>query len=114
MGDEASAYKKKLPSMLPLHHNKMQGLWETGRKGCHWQTATNWVLLRDMWMEEKAEAVQEQGLQRRTPNLRVLPRENPSMGDEESEYKKQLPSMLSLHNYKGRQGRKCGPRSPFE
>ena len=36
MGDEKSEYSKQKPSMLPLHHNKVQGLWETGRKGCHW------------------------------------------------------------------------------
>ena len=47
-------------------------------------------------MEEKAEAMQKQGLQRNT-NFRVLPREDPSMGDETSEYKKQKPSMLPLH-----------------
>ena len=58
--------------------------------------------MRDMWMEEKAEAVQKQGLQRKT-NPRGLPRENPSMGDEASAYKKQLPSMLPLHKNKNKQ-----------
>ena len=50
-------------------------------------------------MEETVEVVQEQGLQRKT-NLRELPREDPSMGDETSEYKKQKPSMLPLHKKK--------------
>ena len=51
-------------------------------------------------MEEKVEVVQEQGLQKET-NLRELPREDPSMGDEKSEYRKQTPSMLPLHDKKG-------------
>ena len=75
----------------------VQGLWETGRRGCHWYPATSWVLLRDMWMEEKAEAVQERSMQRNT-NFRVLPRGDPSNGEQESEYTKQTPSMLPVHH----------------
>ena len=50
-------------------------------------------------MDEKAEAVQERSMQRNA-NFRVLPRGDPSMGDEKSENTKQKPSMLPLHNKK--------------
>jgi len=47
-------------------------------------------------MEEKAEAVQERGLQRKT-NFRVLPRGDPSMGDQKSKNTQQKTPMLPLH-----------------
>ena len=100
-GAQASEYDAQAPSMLPMHQKKMsvpavQGLWEADRKGCRWYPAKCCVFLRDMCMEEKAEAVQEQGLQRNT-YLSVLPREDPSNGDETSEYKQQKSSMLPVH-----------------
>ena len=99
--DEPPEYTKQTPSMLPLHNTvpAVRGLWATGRRGSHWYPAKCCVFLRDMCMEEKAEVVQERSLQRKT-NFRVLPRGDPSMGDEKSEYTKQKPSMLPMHNQK--------------
>ena len=55
--------------------------------------------MRDMRMDEKAEAVQERSMQRNT-NFRVLPRGDPSSGDQVLEYNEQAPSMLPVHQKK--------------
>ena len=101
MGDKKSVSSKQKPSMLPLHKTvpAMRGLWATGRRGCHWYPAKCCVFLRDMCMEEKAEAVQERSVQRNTI-FRVLPRRDPSNGDEKSEYAKQKSHMLPVHQKK--------------
>ena len=97
IGDEKAAYEKRRTSILPLQNTvpAVRGLWEAGRRGCHWYPAKCCVFLRDMCMEEKVEVVQEQSLQRRT-NRRVLPRGDPSKSDEPSGYTRQETSMLPM------------------